>query len=87
MGAGHGRATRLFELEDSDCARTMVTVSLYLARSGGVGDGVGIGLAGELAAVISGKVGNTCRLGRGKARASLHTLRCPDTRAHGYVDE
>lgn len=38
-GSGHGRATRLFELEDSDCAWTLVTVSLCLARNGGVGNG------------------------------------------------
>ena len=35
VGAGHGRAIRLFELEDSDCVWTPVTVSLCLARSGG----------------------------------------------------
>lgn len=35
VGAGHGRATRLFELEDSDCAWTLVTVSLAVTARWG----------------------------------------------------
>lgn len=45
VGAGHDRATRLFELEDSDCAWTPVTVSLWLSRRAEAREGLG-GLAG-----------------------------------------
>lgn len=41
VGAGHGRATRLFELEDSDCAWTLVTVPLWLSRRAGAREGAG----------------------------------------------
>lgn len=70
MGTGHGRATRVFELEDSDCAWTLVTVSLWLPRRAGAWERVG--WDSGCAAVVVSAYGFW--RGRGKKEANHCTL-------------